>query len=106
MKHADFDRFLDELLRTIRITLNSRSSDYSAIDDKIFNFKLQGRIDGISSIEALRGNWLKHRASICQGLGELQQTGKPRPYNWWQEKCIDDINYTILMLAMLYSGEF
>ena len=106
MKHENFNKFLDEILVKVKSTLASKSSDYSTTDDKLFNFKLQGRIDGITSIEALRGNSRKHRASICQGLDELQQTGKPRPYEWWLEKSIDDINYTILMLAMMCSGEF
>lgn len=107
MEHEKFNEFLYELIDNgIASTLESKSSDYSTTNDKLYNFKLQANIDGITAIEALRGNWLKHRASICQGLNELQQTGKPRPYSWWREKCIDDINYIILLLAMLYSGEF
>lgn len=104
MKHDEFDKFLDDILGRIKSVLGSKSADYSTLDDKLYNFKLQARIDGITSMEALRGNWLKHRASICQGLDEMPD--KVRPWEWWMEKGTDDINYCILMLAMLYSGEF
>lgn len=104
MKHDDFNKFLDDIVSRIKSTLGAKSADYSTTDDKLYNFKLQARIDGITSMEALRGNWLKHRASICQGLDELPD--KVRPWTWWVEKGIDDINYCILMLAMLCSEEY
>jgi len=109
MKHEDFNKFLDGVLDKIKSVLAGKSADYSTTDDKLYNFKLQGKIDNITPIQALRGNHLKHRASICQGLDELQrppQTRICRHYEWWEEKTIDDINYLILQLAMLYSGEF
>lgn len=104
MKHENFNKFLHDILNGVENTLGNKSADYSSLDDKLYNFKLQARIDGITPIEALRGNWLKHRASICQGLDEMPD--KVRLWEWWVEKGTDDINYCILMLAMLYSGEF
>lgn len=101
MKLTDFDEFLcDEIIPLIQDTLSSKSADYAGDNDKLFNFKQQGRIDNITPFDALRGNWLKHRASISQGLEELHK-GKVRSYDWWKEKCIDNINYTILLLAMV-----
>jgi len=64
------------------------------------NYSILNYIDGISPIEALRGNWLKHRASVIQGLDDLQ-TGKVRPLKWWEEKLVDDRNYNILLHALL-----
>ena len=104
MKHKDFDKFLDEILTKIKDVLGSKSADYSSGGDKLFNFKLSASMEGITPIEALRGMWLKHRTSIRQGLDELQED-KERPWSWWVEKAIDDINYEILMLAMLQTGE-
>ena len=106
MTHKEFNMFLDtEVISRINSVLASKSADYSADGDKLYNFKLSGRIDGITSMEALRGMWLKHRAYIVQGSDELSASCKARPYEWWVEKTIDDINYGILMLAMLHSGE-
>lgn len=106
MTHDKFNEFLEEIINKIRDTLSSKSADYSDKDNKIYNFKLQARIDGITPIEALRGNHLKHRASITQALDEIKEGKQPRPWPWWSEKGIDDINYIILLLAMMYSGEF
>lgn len=105
MTHEKFNEFLDkEILEKIKSVLSSKSADYSSGNDKLFNFKLSAEMEGITPMEALRGMWLKHRTSIRQGLDELQED-KVRPWEWWHEKAIDDINYCILMLAILYSGE-
>lgn len=107
MKHSDFDKFLEEeVIAKIRSVLSSKSADYSKGDDKLYNFKLAAEMDGDTSLQALRGMHLKHRASIRQGLDEVMMGEKLRDYKWWLEKVIDDVNYDILMLAMLYSGEF
>jgi len=102
MKHETFDEFLiNEILSRIQETLSSKSADYSDGGDKLYNFKLQARMDGITPFEALEGNWRKHRASLRQGLDELH-SGKPmRSMDWWMEKSIDNINYNILLLALL-----
>ena len=83
----------------------SKSADYSADDDKLFNFKLAAELDGVSPIEALRGMWLKHRTSIRQGLDELI-SGKCRPEVWWVEKLTDDRNYSMLLQALLAEKYF
>jgi len=94
MNIKDFDIFLAKEIDRIKLVLGSKSADYSQDGDKLFNFKL------LSPIEALRGNWLKHRASVIQGLDDLQ-TGKVRPLKWWEEKLVDDRNYNILLHALL-----
>lgn len=101
MNLNDFDEFLcNEIFPAIQETLNIKSGDYSDQTDKLYNFKLQARMDGITPIEALEGNWRKHRSSLLQGLDELRH-GKARPYEWWLGKSIDSINYNILLLALL-----
>lgn len=107
MPLKEFSEFLTKELDAIRDILDFKSADYSTDADKLANFKLQARMDGISPIEALRGNWLKHRASLVQGLDELER-GKVRPLEWWQEKLRDDRNYNILLHALIqvsYFGE-
>ena len=87
------DRMLDVMC--------TKSNDYAKDDDKLFNFKQAGKMDGISPVEALRGMWLKHRASIQQGLDELLVGKSPRARKWWIEKLTDDRNYNLLLLAQL-----
>ena len=71
MNHINFDRLVEQETQRMKDVMCSKSADYSAADDKLFNFKLAAELDGISPIEALRGMWLKHRTSIRQGLDEL-----------------------------------
>lgn len=107
MTHKDFDKFLnEEVIKSIVDVLSSKSADYSDSGDKLYNFKLAAGLDCISPIEALRGMWLKHRASINQGLDELIIEAKCRDYKWWKEKIVDSINYQILLLAMIKSEEY
>jgi len=104
MTEKEFSKIVSEVFDEITATLGIKANDY-ATKDRLANFKLQANIDGITPIEALRGNWLKHRASIVQGLNDLQQ-GKIRPLVWWKEKLGDDRNYNILLYALLKEEYF
>ena len=105
MNHVDFDRLVEQETQRMKDVMCSKSTDYSAADDKLFNFKLAAEVDGVSPIEALRGMWLKHRTSIRQGLDELID-GKCRPEKWWIEKLTDDRNYSILLQGLLTEKYF
>lgn len=105
MNHADFDNLVERETKRMKDVMCSKSADYSAADDKLFNFKLAAEVDGISPIEALRGMWLKHRTSLRQGLDELIG-GKCRFEDWWIEKLTDDRNYSILLQALLTEKYF
>ena len=105
MNHIDFDKLVEQETQRMKDVMCSKSADYSAEDDKLFNFKLAAELDGVSPVEALRGMWLKHRTSIRQGLDELID-GKCRPEKWWIEKLTDDRNYSILLQALLVEKYF
>ena len=105
MKMVEFSEFLQDRLDSIKSVLDSKSADYSYEDDKLFNFKLAAKVGGVTPIEALRGMQLKHKTSLRQGLDELKEKGTLRSWHWWQEKATDDINYTILLLALIYEKE-
>ena len=105
MNFKTFDELVEREIKRMKDVMCSKSADYSADDDKLFNFKLAAKLDGVSPIEALRGMWLKHRTSIRQGLDELID-GKCRPKEWWVEKLTDDRNYSILLQALLEEKYF
>ena len=105
MDFKTFDELVERETKRMRDVMCSKSADYSADDDKLFNFKLAAEVDGISPIEALRGMRLKHQTSIRQGLDELMN-GKCRPEAWWIEKLTDDRNYSILLQALLTEKYF
>lgn len=100
MTHKEFDKFLEMILTKIKSVLASKSADYSDADDKLYNFKLAAKINQVSDIGALRGMWLKHQTSLKQGADDWYK-GKKRPLEWWLEKSIDNINYNILLLALI-----
>ena len=105
MNFKTFDELVERETKRMKDVMCSKSADYSADDDKLFNFKLAAELDGVSPIEALRGMWLKHRTSIRQGLDELID-GKCRSKEWWIEKLTDDRNYSILLQALLTEKYF
>jgi len=108
MDFKTFDKLVERETQRMKDVMCSKSADYSADDDKLFNFKLAAELDGISPIETLRGMWLKHRTSIRQGLDELVngKTEYCRSEKWWIEKLTDDRNYSILLQALLIEKYF
>lgn len=106
MKTSEFDKLAKQETNRMLDVMCSKSADYADDKDKLFNFKQAGRIDGITPIEALRGMWLKHRASIQQGLDELLEGKPPRPRDWWIEKLTDDRNYNLLFFGLLEEQYF
>ena len=106
MRNKVFDKLAKQETDRMLDVMCSKSSDYAKDDDKLFNFKQAGRMDNVSPIEALRGMWLKHRASIQQGLDELLAGKKPRSREWWIEKLTDDRNYNLLLFAQLEEEYF
>jgi hypothetical protein len=85
----------------IKQVLVAKAEDYAVgTTDRLSNFKHQGRIDGVSPLQALRGNWLKHRASVQTALDEAE-AGECRSVEWLEEKFGDSINYHILAYALI-----
>ena len=100
MKHAEFEWLLNDIIREIRKRLDTKNKEYATDNDKLHNFKRAAVIDSISPIEALRGMELKHLTSLRDMLDGLKM-GKQYPLIVWWEKMIDEINYLILLYALL-----
>ena len=103
MTLTDFDKFLCREMKACKDLMMIKNADYATDDDKLANFKLAGKIDGIGARFALYGMDLKHRASINQGLEDTAYT-KEHTLSWWQEKIRDHINYMFLLLALIEEG--
>lgn len=100
MKIEEFKTFLEIEDKARNDILTAKNDDYASGEDKLANFKQAAKMDGVTPVEALRGMWLKHRCSVQTGLNDLL-AGKERPLGWWQEKIRDDMNYAILLLALI-----
>ena len=101
-----FDKLVERETKRMKDVMCSKSADYADGTDKLFNFKLAAKLDGISPIEALRGMWLKHRCSLRQALDELLDGKDCRPEVWWIEKLTDDRNYSMLLQGLLTEKYF
>jgi hypothetical protein len=99
MKPVDFDAFLLNCLNHIQETLKSKETVYSSDKDRFHNFNRAAEMDHTTPIKSLRGMQTKHRVAIADFLDEPNVTDTP--YEEWEEKIIDNINYYILMLAMV-----
>ena len=98
----DFNILVDYIVEErIKKVMCNKSAEYARGDDKLHNFKRAGEIDGISSIEALRGMQLKHTTSIKDMLDDIKKGEQPSTCALWEEKLTDEMNYTILLWALL-----
>ena len=102
MEIEDFDKFIDGVLEThIKGVMCKKGQEYSRGNDKLYNFKRAGEMRGVSPIEALRGMKLKHDVSIDDLLND-EEDGSYISQELWEEKLHDEINYLLLLWALLY----
>jgi hypothetical protein len=103
MTSEKFNELVDYIFEEkVKKTMCSKSAEYARGGDKLHNFYRAGEVDNISAIEALRGMDLKHRVSISDMLDDIKEDESLHfPRALWEEKIIDDINYSILLLALL-----
>lgn len=104
MNLKDFDKLVDYIIEErIKGVMCAKSAEYARGGDKLHNFKRAAEVSGLTSLECLQGMKLKHDVSILDMLNDLQD---PEHIEYtrekWEEKIGDDINYLILMLALLY----
>ena len=104
MKFDDFDRLVEYVVeKCIKGVMCAKSAEYAREGDKLYNFKRAAEVSGKTSLECLQGMKLKHDVSILDMLAdEADPTKRTHSLELWEEKISDDINYLILMLALLY----
>lgn len=78
-----------------------KSVEYARGGDKLYNFKRASEMSGYSPIECLRGMKLKHDVSVDDMLND-EDIGIVHPQALWTEKLSDQINYTLLLWALLH----
>lgn len=100
MNHQEFNDFLESVLDSIEETLSSKAEQYAAGGNRFHNFERAAVFDQKRPIDALRGMQTKHRVAIADYLD--RETVTDTPYKEWKEKILDNINYYILMLGMIF----
>jgi hypothetical protein len=101
MTQNEFDRLLINIMEVhVKGVMCKKSEEYSRGDDKLYNFKRASEMSGNNPEECLRGMKLKHDVSLEDMLDDLWDDVE-HPQELWQEKLRDEINYLILLWALL-----
>jgi len=112
MQNSEFDRIVDKCIKIIKESLKSKGDEYAMDNaDRLINFKRGAEIKGTTPEDALFGYWLKHLTSIFDIIDEITKENKKiglifvaKPdinMNLIEEKIKDNINYLILLKALL-----
>lgn len=89
----------------------AKNKEYARGPDKLHNFKKAGGARRKSPEEALTGMHLKHKISIDDMVQDLEKRFQAEGPDFkisrkdlerWEEKIGDDINYDLLLLALLH----
>jgi hypothetical protein len=102
MNPERFGQVVKELLWHCNNTLLAKNSEYSRDGERLWNFKVAGRVLDVSPEEALIGMRVKHEVSILDIVDDVVLRGKqvPSPEHL-KEKFGDSINYLLLLYALL-----
>lgn len=97
-----FDEVVDARLNDCKLILCNKEKEYSDGKDRLHNFKVSARIDDESPAKALWGMWKKHITSIKDIIDQMEANPEFIPSEAWvKDKCGDNINYTLLLEAVI-----
>lgn len=101
MTSKEFEIEADKLIRYCSFLLfNSKAKEYSRGNDRLSTFKRAAALKKCTPERALEGMKIKHTISIYDMLDDLD-IGKHHSLDKWKEKIGDEINYLILLYALL-----
>lgn len=100
MKIEDFEKLLQKRIELTKQVLGQKSAEYAKDNDKLYNFKRAAEVLRKTPEEALWGMLMKHIVSI-QDIVEDVAKGKLPTEKLLEEKIGDNINYLILLEAMI-----
>ncbi|MGN0317802.1 MAG: hypothetical protein ACI4E1_07730 [Lachnospira sp.] len=99
-----FNSYIDEMLTYCRDLLIKKNESYNAGNDPIGNFKKAAKLQGVSNKQALIGMMDKHVVSI-HDMVNRETCSEKFTGEVWKEKIGDNINYLLILYAMMKIGE-
>jgi len=96
VKHNKFEEILQIQFDICASVLVAKSKEY-ATDDRLHNFKQAAQLQGETPKAALYGMMAKHVIS----LSDMCMSGKTYPMEMWVEKITDNLNYLLLLKAIV-----
>lgn len=100
MTNENFETMLNDTFDKIKSVLLAKAGEYAADGDRLHNFKRAAHLQGKTPVSALAGMMCKHTVSIYDLINGYEE-GRAIEPNLWDEKIIDNINYLILLRAVL-----
>ncbi|MCK5237536.1 MAG: hypothetical protein KAR06_11225 [Deltaproteobacteria bacterium] len=101
MNGKDFQKIVDASKARIDNSISTKNKEYASSEDKLSNFKDVGLIKGETPEKSLWGMWVKHIASLKAIVLDLDEGILPSE-KLLDEKAKDNINYTILLEALIH----
>jgi len=100
MTHEEFEKVFEARIALCRSVLIEKNAEYARGGDKLSNFKkASGRL-GSTPESALLGMETKHSISIVDLIQDLER-GQHHSMAIWEEKIGDELNYLLLLRALL-----
>ena len=96
MNIKDFNELVESNLELVRSVLVKKTAEYNLSEDRLSVFKRAGALQSETPEEALLGMLTKHIISIY----DMVKDGGDYSLDKWHDKCIDSINYLLLLLAL------
>ena len=97
MNIETFENIVKEQIDKCKYTLITKNKEY-ATEDVFHAFKKAAALEGITKEQALAGMMAKHTVSIYDMIGQEYSLDR------WDEKIGDNINYLLILAAMLREG--
>lgn len=101
MKAEDFNRLVEARVETSKSVLCRKAEEYASSLDRLANFKKCAVLMNSTPEKALLGQVSKHIVAISDFIEALESGGKPIPWDWWDEKIGDTINFMMLLEGLL-----
>jgi len=100
MAVKQFATALDNRIKTMEATLGQKALEYARNDDRLHNFNAASKMTGKIPEVCLMGMKLKHTVSIQDMITDIED-GKLPSIELVEEKIGDEINYLVLLEAMI-----
>lgn len=97
MTAENFNKCLEYMQGETVDTLRKKAIEYASAGDRLHNFRVAAKLQGISDKKALGGMMAKHIVSVYDMIGSTDDF----PHALWEEKIKDSINYLFLLWAMV-----
>lgn len=100
MKAEDFTEVIHAQFNMCEDILSTKAHEY-ATGDRLHNFKRAAELQGVSPRTALAGMMAKHVVSVF----DMCASDTVYPMEQWDEKITDNINYLVLLHAIVIEEE-